>query len=93
MGRDVVPVRLSDAERAQIESAARTQGLSFSGFVRQAALEVSARLTRKVEPVREKAEAREPTPSRTPIVVMDEPEPKPHCVDGERVDLFSAGRS
>jgi hypothetical protein len=96
MNREVVPVRLSEAERAQIGNAARLQGLSFSGFLRQAALEVSARVTRKVEPVRNRAETRRPTAdtsSRPSIFVTDESEPTPHWVDGERVDSLRKARA
>jgi hypothetical protein len=46
--REVVAIRLSDAEREQIAGAAARLELSLSGFVRQAALhQASARVTKK----------------------------------------------
>jgi uncharacterized protein (DUF1778 family) len=74
--RSVVPVRLSDAERGQIAGAAKRLELTLSGFVRQAALEASARVERKVSVVTE-----QPAPL---AVVESEPEPV-HYVDGEPV--------
>jgi uncharacterized protein (DUF1778 family) len=46
--RGVVPVRLSDAERAQIAGAAKRQSLTLSGFIRQASLQASAVVEGKV---------------------------------------------
>ena len=40
--REVFPIRLSGAERAQIEGAAKRRELTIAGFVRQAALQASA---------------------------------------------------
>ena len=82
--RSVVPIRLSDAERGQIADAASRLELSLSGFIRQASLEASARVTRKVAvaPVAEGApRAAEPKPRQLVVV---EPEAV-HFVDGEPV--------
>ena len=79
--REVVPVRLSDQEREQIAGAAARLELTFSGFVRQAALEASARVVEKVS-----VQAPEPPEREPQSVVIVEPEPKPrHWVDGEPV--------
>jgi uncharacterized protein (DUF1778 family) len=76
--RSVFPIRLGDAEQTQISAAATSQGLTFSGFIRQAALEVSARITRKVA-------VKPPEPEeRKLLVVGSEPE-RVHYVDGEPV--------
>ena len=45
MARSVVPLRLSDAEKAQIERAARKQPITLSEFLGRAALTLSFRLT------------------------------------------------
>jgi Protein of unknown function (DUF1778) len=46
--RDVLAIRLSDQERRQVAEAAERDGKSLSGFVREAALAASARVTEKV---------------------------------------------
>jgi hypothetical protein len=74
--RSVVPIRLSDRERGQIAGAARRLQLTLSRFVRQAALEASARVERKV------SVAAPPEPEL--VVVESEPE-RVHYVDGEPV--------
>lgn len=78
--RAVFPIRLSDSERAQIAGAAERQQLPVGQFVRQAALHASALVTRKA---RVKAEA-SPEPELHELVVAD-PEPAEHYVDGELV--------
>jgi hypothetical protein len=75
--RSVVPIRLSDAERAQITGAASRRDLTLSGFIRQAALEVSARVKRRVT-VREKPP---PEPERPPFGLLDA-SPRHAFVDG-----------
>lgn len=87
MSRAVAPVRLSNAEREQIASAALRQGIIFSGFLRQAGLEASARVEGKVSPVkaperetREQAKATILEPEPAPAV--EEPWRPHHFVDG-----------
>jgi hypothetical protein len=87
MSRAVAPVRLSNAEREQIASAALRQGITFSAFLRQAALEASARVEGKVSPVkaperetREQAKATILEPEPAPAV--EEPWRPHHFVDG-----------
>jgi multidrug efflux pump subunit AcrA (membrane-fusion protein) len=80
-----VPIRLGDAERAQIAAAALRQGLPLSGFVRQAALQVSAIVTAKATVKTE----REPEPARE-VSVLDTDVERVHVVDGLR--MFADGR-
>jgi uncharacterized protein (DUF1778 family) len=78
--RDVFQLRLSDTEREQITRAAAQLELPPSSFVRQAALEVSARVTRKVA-----VRAPEPKEHDMGLVMVGEPEPSRHMVDGEPI--------
>lgn len=75
----MIGARFSDAERAQVEAAAARFGLNLSGFVRQAALQASARVERKVSVTEKTSE-----PERSPFVLLDA-EPAGHWVDGEPV--------
>ena len=80
--RDVVPVRLGNAEREQIAQAAEHRKLALSSFIREAALQASA-------DVQGKASVKAPAvPERAPArVTMVEPEPpKRRMVEGEWVD-------
>ena len=56
MARSVVPLRLSEREKAQIERAAKTQRITLSEFLRRAALAVSARLEAATKPETPEAE-------------------------------------
>lgn len=82
--REVVPVRLSGAERAQIAGAAGRRKLTLSGFIRQASLQASAvadgKATPKVQATDRKIAERGPPP-----LVVVEPELPEHGVDGVRV--------
>jgi uncharacterized protein (DUF1778 family) len=79
--REVVPIRLSPAERTQIASGAARLKLTLSGFIRQAALQASAVVERKAS-----VKAPEPPePSYREPVLLLEDEPEPHYVDGELV--------
>jgi hypothetical protein len=85
--RSVVPVRLGDSERGQIGSAADRLGKTLSAFIREAALQASAVVERKaaVHSVLNKP-APEPE-EREPVgVVMIDPEPTTHVVDGLLID-------
>jgi len=73
--RDVLAIRLSEAERRQVAEGAARFGKSVSAFVREAALQASAGITRKVTEQVERDEL--------PIVVV---EPVRHMVDGEWVE-------
>jgi hypothetical protein len=72
--RSVSTIRLSDQERGQIAAAAARLKLPLSSFLRQAALQASAVVERKVS-VREN-----PPPERELVVV--EPRTDHHFVDG-----------
>jgi uncharacterized protein (DUF1778 family) len=79
--RNTVAIRLSGPEREQIARAATRQKLTFSGFVRQAALQASAIVTEKATikaPERKEPEARE-----APFVLVEEE--RPRIVDGLRI--------
>jgi uncharacterized protein (DUF1778 family) len=77
--RSVVPIRLSDEEREQINTAAARLKLPLSSFIRQASLQASAVVEQKVSPaVARPAEFEEP---RELVVI----EPARHMVDGEWV--------
>ena len=70
--------RFSDAERAQVETAAGRLELTLSGFVRQAALQASAVVGRKVS-----VQAPEPPVRESVGVVLLDPEESSHAfVDG-----------
>jgi uncharacterized protein (DUF1778 family) len=73
--RDVLAIRLSEAERRQVAEGAARFGKSLSAFVRDAALQASADISRKVT---ERAERDE-----FPIAVA---KPVRHMVDGEWVE-------
>ena len=73
--REVVPVRLSDAERAQIASAATRRQTTLSGFIRQAALQASAIVT-------ERASVKTPEPPAREPVMIDLDRGRPRIVDG-----------
>jgi uncharacterized protein (DUF1778 family) len=81
--REVVPIRLGADERRQIAGAAARLGVTVSGFVREAALEASARVVQKVVAVRipelpdRKREAE--------VVFVDAGPKREHWVDGERI--------
>jgi uncharacterized protein (DUF1778 family) len=76
--RDVLAIRLSDAERAQVAGAAARLELTVSGFVRQAALQASAVVGRKVS-----VQAPEPLERESLGVVLLDPEQSSHAfVDG-----------
>jgi hypothetical protein len=76
--REVVPIRLSDREREQIAGAAVRQTLTLSAFIREAALQASAIITRKATV---KASEQEPPPPHEPII-LDSERGRPHVVDG-----------
>jgi hypothetical protein len=76
--REVVPLRLSPAERAQIAQAATRHKLTLSAFIREAALQASAIITRKATV---KASEQEPPPPHEPII-LDSEQRRPHVVDG-----------
>jgi len=76
--REVLAIRLSDGEREQIAGAAARLGLALSSFVRQAALQASAVVGRKVS-----VQAPEPAERESLGVVVLDPEQGSHaCVDG-----------
>ena len=76
--REVLAIRLSDAEREQIAGAAGRLKLTLSGFVRQAALQSAAVVGRKVS-----VQAPEPPERESLGVVLLEPEHGSHAfVDG-----------
>jgi uncharacterized protein (DUF1778 family) len=75
--REVLAIRVSDQEREQIAGAAARLELTLSGFVRQAALQASAVVGRKVS-----AQAPPPERESRGVVLLD-PEPSDHSfVDG-----------
>jgi hypothetical protein len=77
--REVVPIRLGAAERAQIARAAGRLKLPLSGFIRQASLQASAVVEGKVSArVPERPEV---VPARGGVVLDLEPRPH-HFVDG-----------
>jgi uncharacterized protein (DUF1778 family) len=78
--RSVISLRLAAGERDQIADAAERVGLPFSTFIRQAALQASARVVEKVSVVR----ASEPETERG-LVVLGDDGPSEHWVDGELV--------
>jgi hypothetical protein len=96
MNREVVTLRLAEAERAQIAAAAGRLKLTLSAFLRQSALQASALVEEKAAPVRPVRDMRNPRPMRSePLVLVDgqsehwvdgEADVAPeHWVDGERV--------
>ena len=87
--RSVVPIRLGDGERQQIAAAAARRKLTLSGFVREAAVAASAIVQGKATVQRPSAprvgvEAPTVVDSGRGVVVVD-PEPAEHWVDGERI--------
>ena len=76
--REVVALRLADREREQITRAATRRKLTFSAFLREAALQASAIVTERASV---KAPEPEPRPARDPLVIDLEQE-RPHIVDG-----------
>jgi uncharacterized protein (DUF1778 family) len=78
--RDVLAIRLSDAERRQIQLAAARLGLSLSGFIREASLQASAVVDGKVS-----VKAPEPEPEREPLALAEPVPVRVHYVDGEPV--------
>jgi uncharacterized protein (DUF1778 family) len=76
----LVAVRLSDQERKQITAAAGRLKLPLSSFIRQASLQASAVVEKKVSPA--VARPVEPEPEPRELVTVDA---KPHYVDGEPV--------
>lgn len=82
--REVTPIRLSVAERAQIAGAAARRKLTVSGFIRQAALQASAIVEGKAS-VRRPEEPRQASAYDERGLVIVDPEPAGHWVDGELV--------
>jgi hypothetical protein len=79
MQTTVLGTRLTDAERAQVASAARRLKLSLSQFARQALLASSAQVEQKVQPRSERAEV----PKReSPGMVLLDTRESHHFVDG-----------
>jgi hypothetical protein len=80
--RAVVPIRLSDRERAQIAAAAGRLELTLSGFLRQSALQASAIVEGKasVKPATERKS--DPEPARESRVVLLDAAPSHHFVEG-----------
>jgi hypothetical protein len=93
--RNVVTLRLSAPEQEQIDAAARRLGKPLRSFLREAALEASARVEQKASPWWSRAQE-----SRKAAIETTEPKPKepeteppelvvidaePHYVDGEPV--------
>jgi hypothetical protein len=79
--RDVTPVRLSVGERRQIAAAAARLKLPFSSFLRQAALQASAVVERKVA-VKAEHENGFHAPEQPRDLVVVEPRSDHHFVDG-----------
>jgi hypothetical protein len=77
--RSVVPIRLSDAERGQIQAAAARRKMTLSGFIRQAALASSAIVEGKAW-----VRVPESEPEREGLLIVDT-EPAGHYVDGELI--------
>jgi hypothetical protein len=77
--RDVLAIRLSEAERRQVAEAAERFGQTLSGFVREAALQASARVTVKVSEAVEDDGQASVYGERGLVAV----EPVRHMVDGE----------
>jgi uncharacterized protein (DUF1778 family) len=76
--REVLAIRVSDQERGQIAGAAARLGLTLSGFVRQAALQASAVVARKVS-----VQAPESPERESQGVLVVDPEEGSHAfVDG-----------
>lgn len=82
MNREVVTLRLAEAERAQIEAAASRLKLTLSGFLRESALQASAVVEDKAAPVWPGRDVRKPRPMRSEPLVLIEVESE-HWVDGE----------
>jgi hypothetical protein len=95
MNREVVSLRLAEAERAQIAAAAGRLKLTLSGFLRQSALQASAVVEESAAPVRPVRESCTRPMRREPLVLVEvesehwvngEVDVAPeHWVDGERV--------
>ena len=81
--REVVPVRLGEAEREQIARAAALRKLPLSSFIRQAALQASALVQGKASV---KAQTRPPAERESTGLVVIESEPAGHWVEGEWVN-------
>jgi hypothetical protein len=77
----VIGARFSDAERAQVESAAGRLGLNLSRFVRQAALQASAVVGKKAVVVPTRTRTTAPERESRGIVLL-EGGVKHHFVDG-----------
>jgi hypothetical protein len=86
--RDVLAIRLGDDERAQVQAAAARLELTLSGFVREAALEASARVTRRVSvqasepPEAPERESRTDRSEHGTVVLVDPEEGSHAFVDG-----------
>jgi uncharacterized protein (DUF1778 family) len=78
--RAVVPIRLSDAERAQIAAAAGHLELTLSGFLRQSALQASAIVEGKASVKPPDVSPSEPV-REAPVVLLDA-SPRHAFVDG-----------
>jgi uncharacterized protein (DUF1778 family) len=88
--REVLAIRVSDQEREQIAGAAARLKLTLSGFVRQAALQASAVVGRKVS-----VQAPEPPERESRGVVLLDAEQGSHAfVDGicKRCGVDADGR-
>ena len=74
MARDVVPVRLSDEERATIQAAADKERVPLSQLVRYAALMLSKHVLRPPEPT----------------IAYVQPTPEPQPVERHRVTTYAS---
>ena len=81
--REVVPIRLSSAERRQIARASERRNIALSAFIREAALAASAFVGGRVTPRPVEA------PERVLAVQEErlEEEPQVYFVDGEPVPV------
>jgi uncharacterized protein (DUF1778 family) len=87
--RDVLAIRLSEAERHQVAGAAERFGKTVSAFVREAALQASALAVERATVREQKAN---PNAQRVADCADDENlvalEPVRHMVDGEWVESY-----
>jgi hypothetical protein len=79
--RETVSVRFSEAERHQVAAAAERSGQAVSSFVREAALQASARVTGKVSEAERRDDGEpESVYAERGLVALERPK---HMVDGE----------
>jgi hypothetical protein len=84
--REVLALRLSGAERAQIATAAGLQNMPLSSYVRCAALQASAVAVGRATVAPRQPRRERPAPERKVPVIDLAPEPtREHYVDGELV--------